>query len=262
MSILKVVLRAVITVCSRLLAQIEKEKSRSSLRSFVASMSKDHPFSSFPKLHVGNFFADSKEFFDHYDVFSYWVFKTVSQMGNGHKILDLGGVKAISAVFSVNNSLTSVVLADCGDTLTSVSYVKHDVCKPLPFSDGQFDIFTSTVSLNLLGLGRYGDAVSPNTLIIFLDELNRVMKPKSHLFFSLSIGADCLNFRNTWIFSHETVLRLFGDWKLVDFFIDNQSGNVVDLTHSVQRFSKSPHDRVLNEGQYRIGFYHFCRDKA
>lgn len=49
--------------------------------------------------------------------------------------------------------LLPTVLADCGDTISRVHYVRHDVADPLPFADASFDVFTSTVSLPLIGLG-------------------------------------------------------------------------------------------------------------
>jgi len=65
---------------------------------------------------------------------------------------------------------------------------------PLVFGDGQFDIFTSSVSLHLVGLGRYGDELNPNTLIGFIMELDRVMKKRVRFDFFYFVWEELFGF--------------------------------------------------------------------
>jgi hypothetical protein len=77
----------------------------------------------------------------------------------------------MNGILSATHDFTSLVLADCGDRLSNVNYVRHDVSDALPFPDHSFDVFTSMVSLPLVGMARYGDRLDPDCLIRLVAEL-------------------------------------------------------------------------------------------
>ena len=104
---------------------------------------------------------------------------------------------------------------NCEDKISDVKYIIQDIGKPLKFNDNSFDIFSSSVSLHLVGLARYGDELNPNALIHFIKELDRVMKEKSELIFSISYGKNCLIFNEGWKFDIETLKKLFDKYELI-----------------------------------------------
>lgn len=230
----------------------------SQFRKYLSGITEAHPLHGIPARIVGDASADPTEFFDHYDAFGYWVAKKIAAKGARQSILDIGSVKLINAMLSASHNVTALVLADCGDQISEIKYIKHDVSDKLPFAESTFDVFTSTVALPLIGLARYGDKLNPDCLPDLIEELDRVMKPGSDLLISMCLGKNVLNFNNGWFLDMPTIKKLFPHWTVVDYLIDNQSAPK-GWPETKERFSK---DASVDEGaigNYRVIFLHLNR---
>jgi hypothetical protein len=234
---------------------------RSELEAYLATMSPDNPLRGGAVRIVGDASSDPTEFFTHYDAFGYWVADKLARTNRRQRILDIGSPKAQNAILSAYHDVTAVVLADCSDRFSAVRYVQHDVTHALPFPAGSFSCFTSTVALQLIGLGRYGDRVDANCLPNLISEFGRVMSDDAVLFVSLALGPTLLAFNNQWCLDLETIVRLFKGWRLVDTMADNWSsprgGGEGD---AAQRFVKPEQIPSIEEGDYRVIFCAFVRD--
>lgn len=235
---------------------------RSELDAYLATMSSDNPLKGLPVRIVGDASSDPTEFFTHYDAFGYWVAEKLAQTSGRQRILDIGSPKAQNAILSAYHDVTAVVLADCSDRFSAVRYVQHDVTRALPFPAGSFSCFTSTVALQLIGLGRYGDRVDANCLPNLISELRRVMSDDATLFVSLALGPSMLAFSNQWCLDLETIVRLFKGWRLVDTIADNWSSPRVEFEGDASRRFVKPEQlpSVIAEGDYRVVFCAFVRD--
>ncbi len=236
---------------------------RSQLDAYLGSMSADNPLRGLPARIVGDASSDPSEFFTHYDGFGYWAAAKLARTNQRRRILDVGSPKAQNAILSASHDVTAVVLADCFDRFSAVTYVRHDVTQPLPFPDGSFDFFTSTVALPLVGLGRYGDRVDANCIPNLIAELGRVMSDEGELLVSMALGPNLLAFNNHWCLDLETILLLFKGWRLVDAVADNwSSARVGPDGDALQRFVKPEQLPAIEEGDYRVVFCAFVRDLA
>lgn len=224
-------------------------------------MDADHLLKNASMRVVSDVAADPTEFFNHYDAFAFWICRKISPSIKGRKILDLGGRKSVNSILSIYNEVSSIVLADCHDSLSNTRYVIHDVSYQLPFEDNSFDVFTSTVSLHLIGLGRYGDRFDPNCLPNFIKEINRVLRPNSELYFSICLGPDRLAFNNGWILSLDTVSQLFKGWKIAEIMVDHWSSpkNQPDVSIKERFSNNTEFITSMRPGDYKIGFFHFTR---
>ena len=236
---------------------------RSQLDAYLSSMAADNPLRGLPTRIVGDASSDPTEFFTHYDGFGYWVATKLAHANRRRRILDIGSPKAQNAMLSAAHDVTAIVLADCSDTFSAVTYVHHDVTLPLPFAAKSFDCFTSTVALPLVGLGRYGDRVDANCIPNVISELGRVMSDDAELLVSMALGPNLLAFNNHWCLDLETILRLFKGWRLVDAVADGWSSPKVRPTgQASQRFVKPEQLPAIAEGDYRVVFCAFVRDSA
>jgi hypothetical protein len=222
-------------------------------------MGPSHPFAGFPARFIGDASADPTEFFDHYDAFAFWAASKINERGSRCAILDVGSIKLMNAVLSTQHDVTSLVLRDCGDTLSNVRYVLHDVSEPLPFADASFDVFTSMASLQLIGLGRYGDRLDPHCLPRLVRELDRVMRSSASLIVSMCLGPNLLNFNNSWFFDLPTLERIFAGWRVADFLVDNCSSPKGSFAAVPQRFVRDAAIAGTAFGDYRVVFLHFER---
>ena len=240
---------------------VELYKAKKLLKRYKTLFYANNPLRYFEMRAVCLSREDPVEFFDHYTVFSYWVAEFVNGLNNGKRVLDVGGKKLLNAILSLNNEVTSVVLADCGDKISKVRYVIHDISNKLPFPDNYFDIFTSPGTLHLCGLGRYGDILNPNALVDFIKELDRVMKKEnSHLFLILPLGRNHLLFNLHFIFDFNTIINLFSGWHLEDYFVDEfvHFGKREEQKPK-ERFSKNISTNDFKLGEYKIVYLHFRR---
>ena len=237
---------------------------RSRARQFLNEMAVDNPLKGLAVRVVGDASGDPTEFFDHYDGFAFWVVKKLSNSPTFiHRILDLGSPKMMCGMLSVNNSVTSMVLEDCSDALSNVQYVQHDVSYPFPFDAASFDVFTSTVALPLVGLGRYGDRLDANCLPHVVRELDRVMASNGDLYISMCLGPNLLAFNNGWFLDLETISRLFSGWVLTEIIVDWWSSPRTSPIGPLQeRFGPDVKRHPIALGDYRVTFLHFKRADA
>ncbi|AUW40881.1 hypothetical protein [Rhizobium leguminosarum] len=238
-------------------------KMRPRLRSYLASMSADHPLRGIPTRIVGDAAADPTEFFTHYDAFGFWLMDRLARSGKRHRVLDVGSPKTQNAMVSAYHDITAVVLADCFDRISNVNYVRHDISRPLPFADGSFDVFSSTVTLPLIGLGRYGDDVDANSLPNFITELGRVMTEDAELVISLTTGPDILNFNNGWFLELPTIKRVFKGWELVNAVVDDWSSSRPAVGgNPAERFVSPERASTIRRCDYRVIFCVFRRNNV
>jgi len=247
-------------ILNKFSATLKKYKQKKIFNKYISNIDESHPFFDFKKINHSDCSADPKEFFSHYDSFSFWLFSKLDILGHNQKVLDLGGLKNTNGILSIYNDVNSIVLIDCEDEITKVKYFKHDVSDPLPFKSNSFDVFSSVVSLNLIGLGRYGDKINHNAIIDFVQEIERVMKKKSHLIFSISCGSkNYLKFNEGYKFEFETIKKIFINWDMKDYLIDNNSyGTTTNFIFP--RFTKDlSYLSSLEEGEHKVVFFHFSR---
>jgi hypothetical protein len=248
---------------NRVVRKLRSFSMRPELKAYLSSMSADNPLRGLPAQIVGDASSDPTEFFTHYDGFGYWVAKKLAREDRRHRILDIGSPKMQNAILSAFNDVTAIVLADCSDRFSAVTYVLHDVIRPLPFAAKTFDCFTSTVALPLIGLGRYGDRVDANCLPNLVSELGRVMSDDAELLVSMTLGPNLLAFNNGWYLDLETIRRVFVGWRLTEAVVDNWSSpsTVLDTDPS-RRFVTPEQLPVISRGDYRVVFCAFVRDPS
>ncbi|MGA2038117.1 MAG: DUF268 domain-containing protein [Bryobacteraceae bacterium] len=67
------------------------------------------------------------------------------------------------------------------------------------------------------GLGRYADSIDPDACFTFMRNLQRVLAPGGHLYFSAPIGRERLEFNAHRIFSQGTIAKAFEGLRLESF---------------------------------------------
>jgi hypothetical protein len=228
---------------------------------YINGISADHPLAGAPTRLIGDTSADPTESLSHYDAYAFWVAqKLVARTAERRlNILDVGSPKMMNCMHSASHDVTSLVLADCGDRLSNVHYIKHDVSEKLPLNDQAYDVFTSSVAMPLFGLGRYGDKLDPNCLVNLVAELTRVMKPDADLLVSMSLGPNVLNFNNSWFFDLPTTERIFKGWKIVDRLVDQASGTNTAKVVPAARFTTDTSVAHMRIGEFRVIFLHLRR---
>jgi SAM-dependent methyltransferase len=229
---------------------------------YVRGIRPGHPLHGMRTRLVGDASADPTEFFDHYDAYAFWAANKIAARGKPLRTLDIGSTKMMGGILSAVHDVTSLVLADCSDTISRVTYVRHDASDPLPFADATFDAFTSMVALPLVGLHRYGDKLDPDSLVKLVAELKRVIRPDGDLLVSMCLGHDVLNFNNGWFLTMDSLRRVFSGWAIVDHLVDRQSSPRSVPQPTGQRFTKDTSLETIPTNDYRVIFLHLRHASA
>lgn len=179
------------------------------------------PFT-YKKILNGDHSVSQNERFSHYEVFDYLVGKWIGSQ-TGLTIVDLGSRKSLNARNSLANHLVSIVLTDPGDTFTEIQYQIQDASDKWDIDAGSVDLFTSCVSLHLIGLARYGDRLNAKALSHSISEIERILKPHGRIIISVPVGPNQLRFNNGWILDIDTWMNLLRNFNLIQMEYEDKS---------------------------------------
>lgn len=102
-------------------------------------------------------------------------------------------------------------------------FVQSDATEMSGFEAGSLVSLSCLHAAEHFGLGRYGDPVSPGAPFRLMASLQRVLAPGGHLYFSVPVGVERLEFNAHRIFAPQTVLDGFPGLTLESFsYVDDQ----------------------------------------
>lgn len=132
--------------------------------------------------------------------------------------------------------------------LPNLRSVKGSVLR-LPYEDRSVKSLSSLHVIEHIGLERYGDPLDPEGTLKACKELQRVLARKGHLYVSVPIGKQRVQFNGQRIHDPMTILSYFQELQLVTFSSVDESGR--PHVPSTPQECRSWH--------YGLGFFHFVR---
>lgn len=247
----------------KLLMLFRRRNARGEYREFIDKVSQKYGEVGVKFNYVNHVVSTEspKEDPDHYAIFTYWVAHKLSG-STKLKFLDVGNTKVANLVNSIAHDVTALVLDFPNDDISSVNWLVHDISDELPFDESSFDVFTSPSTLHLIGQGRYGDRRDPFVLIKFKSELDRVMRCKSRMYLMLPLGKDQLMFGFHFIYSLDSIKKIFSGWRLVDYMVDDEVkfGKIKSDKPKAQRFDKDVDVSEFGVGDYKIVYLEFIKE--
>lgn len=143
---------------------------------------------------------------------------------------------------------------DYRPTSLGLSGMKEGVCDlaALPFADKSLDSLSCMHVVEHVGLGRYGDPISPDGDLLAMRELARVVALGGSLFIVVPIGSPRLQFNAHRIYSFEMICTAFSEFKLKQFALipdKEEDGGLVE----------NPDPRLVSSQIYGCGCFLFVR---
>lgn len=158
----------------------------------------------------------------------------------GHLASFRGGIKLID-VRPLESKIPGVDFF-CGDA-TNLSQI----------SDESVESISALCSLEHFGLGRYGDPIDPQAWFKALKEIGRIVKVGGHVYISVPIGKEHLEFGAHRVFYAQTIIDAMNQFELVElssiFAMDDQIEKNIDI-------HRYDNDMV---GGARFGLFHFIK---
>lgn len=118
--------------------------------------------------------------------------------------------------------------------------------------DESIESLSALCSLEHFGLGRYGDPVDPESCFKCFANIQKKLKKRGHLYISVPIGMERVEFNAHRIFCPATIIDNFPDMELIEFSCATEEQIEYDVY-----IHKYDHDR--HNGNYRFGLFHFCK---
>jgi len=125
-------------------------------------------------------------------------------------------------------SVTIIDIRDMPHLVSGLSFVRDDATKLSGFGDNSIDSLSSLHVAEHFGLGRYSDPVDPEATFLFMQSLQRVLRPGGRLYFSVPIGRERVEFNAHRIFDVKTILSTFGGLELVSFSYIGDDGDLYE----------------------------------
>lgn len=96
----------------------------------------------------------------------------------------------------------------------------------LTFEDNTLDSVSTMHVVEHLGLGRYGDPISPDADLAAMSELQRVLAPGGDLYFVVPVGKPRLAFNGCRVYGYEQIIDAFAGLELQEFALveDDERG--------------------------------------
>ena len=121
------------------------------------------------------------------------------------------------------------------------------------FDDNSIESLSALCSLEHFGLGRYGDPINPEACFICFESIKRKLKVGGHLYLSLPVGRERVEFNAHRVFYVQTIIDNFSDLKLMDFAYAAE-GKLELGGQDIHKYDYDKHD-----GEYRYGLFHFVK---
>jgi hypothetical protein len=130
-------------------------------------------------------------------------------------LVDIGSTVLLVGILSQFRPCVSVDIRPIDTRLEGLS-TRRGSATELPFSDGEVPCLTTMCVLEHVGLGRYGDVIDPLGTEKAVAEIQRVLRPKGLVIYSVPIGRDLIEFNANRRFTPRQAKALFAGWQLVD----------------------------------------------
>lgn len=120
--------------------------------------------------------------------------------------------------------------------------------------DGSVGSMSALCSLEHFGLGRYGDPIDPEACFKCFRNIQRKMKQGGHLYISLPIGKERVEFNAHRVFYASTVVECFDELQLQEFSCTSQGK--IEYKVDIHKYDQDQHN-----GEWRYGLFHFYKEE-
>ena len=183
----------------------------------------------------------------HYLFQGAWLSRRLAQ-ARPERHVDVGSSVMMISVLSAQVPVTFVDYRPLSVALPGITSVGGDLGK-LPFSDRSLDSVSSLHVIEHVGLGRYGDRIRADGSRLAARELERVIKPKGHLFVSVPVGRERVCFNAHRVFAPHTIVTYLEELRLERFSLVDDEG----------RFSEGASLDAASGLDYGCGMFEFSR---
>lgn len=180
-----------------------------------------------------------------------WAAKLIGKSGV-RKHFDIGSRVDgfISHLLVMGIDVTMIDVRDFPKQVEGLRTIIDDATTLKQVSDGSIGSLSALCSLEHFGLGRYGDSIDPEGCFKCFMSIQKKMKQGGHLYISVPVGKERVEFNAHRIFYPATVIDSFADMELIEFSCATEAE--IEYNVSIHKY-----DNDMHNGNHRFGLFHF-----
>lgn len=180
-----------------------------------------------------------------------WAAKLIAKSGV-RKHFDIGSRidGFISHLLVMGLDVTMIDVRNFPKQVEGLRTIIDDATALKQISDGSIGSLSALCSLEHFGLGRYGNPIDPEGCFKCFMNIQKKMKPGGHLYISVPVGKERVEFNAHRIFYPATVIDSFADMKLVEFSCATETE--IEYNVGIHKY-----DNDMHNGNHRFGLFHF-----
>lgn len=158
----------------------------------------------------------------------------------------------IAHLLAMHISVTLIDVRKFPGEVENLHTVIGDASSLSQIEDGSIGSMSALCSLEHFGLGRYGDDVEPEACFRCFENIQKKLKPGAHLYISVPIGRERVEFNAHRIFYARTIVECFDQMKLLE--LSCTAANGIE-----SHIELSKYDDDSRKGSLRFGLFHFIK---
>lgn len=158
----------------------------------------------------------------------------------------------IAHLLAANIDVTMIDVREFPAEIEGLHTIVDDATYLSNIPDESIHSMSALCSLEHFGLGRYGDPVDPEACFKCFENIQKKLAPGAHLYISLPIGRERVEFNAHRVFYPSTVISCFDKLTLQEFSVTSQG--TITYHADVHAFDDDSHN-----GEWRYGLFHFTK---
>jgi SAM-dependent methyltransferase len=176
-----------------------------------------------------------------------WAAQRIAEQRPGRHV-DVASRVELPCFLTALMPVTYVDIRPLEANIEGLESIKGSVLE-MPYPDRSLESVSCLHVTEHIGLGRYGDPLDPQGSRKAMAELQRVIAPGGHLYFSMPVGRPRVCFNAHRVHDPREIVTLFDELDLVEFAgVDDE-----------QAFRRHRTPDELAGQSYACGMYHFTR---
>ena len=174
-----------------------------------------------------------------------WAAQKIYQLPREHTHYDIGSRVDgfITHLLSFRDNVTLIDIRPLPYFIDGgLSFIQADATNLNTIEDSSVYSLSALCSLEHFGLGRYGDPIDSQACFKAFNAIQRVVVPGGRAYISVPIGRERIEFNAHRIFYPTTIIKCFGDMKLVEFSVATSDKKIPLIKNAdINSYDKEEH---------------------
>lgn len=156
----------------------------------------------------------------------------------------------ISHLLSFRDNVNLIDIRPLDRSVDGLKFLQSDATNLENISDNSIESLSALCSLEHFGMGRYGDPIDPEACYKCFKAIARKMKTGGHLYISVPVGKEHIEFNAHRVFYASTIVKEFAEFELLEYSCTKDG--LIEYNIELTKY-----DNDITLGGTRFGLFYF-----